>query len=164
MLFANDKQKKNWHFEKVREKMEGIWSPFFSFRLWRCVETSQSYYLRKKKNYIKHTCAPSLINRKHISSAVYFAQTHLPNPALSAALFQTASGFKNKWRALPFIMFRTLFFPEAGMWTGMCCCSATAQRVKNLPCYQVPGKRPELAKQEDREIKWGSLRKAGGNA
>lgn len=49
---------------------------------------------------------------KHITLAasVYYAQTHLPNPALSSALSQRASGFKNKWRAWPFIMFRTLFF------------------------------------------------------
>ena len=34
-------------------------------------------------------------------------------------------------------------FPEAGMWTGMCCCSASAQREKNLSCYHAGGKERE---------------------
>lgn len=47
----------------------------------------------------KHTCTHTdSCKHKHVSLTVSFsyAQTHLPNPALSAALFQRASGFKNK--------------------------------------------------------------------
>lgn len=63
----------------------------------------------KNRKTHKH---PDSCKHKHITLtvSVSYAQTHLPNPALSSALFQQANGFKNKWRAWPFIMFRTLFF------------------------------------------------------
>lgn len=73
------------------------------------VSSSHCHYHREKQKTHMHTDS---CKHKHIPLTVFFsyAQTHLPNPALSAALFQRASGFENKWRAWPFIMFRTLFF------------------------------------------------------
>lgn len=73
------------------------------------VSSSRCHYRREKQKTHMYTDS---CKHKHIPLTVSFccAQTHLPNPALSAALFQRASGFKNKWRAWPFIMFRTLFF------------------------------------------------------
>lgn len=42
-------------------------------------------------------------------------------------------------------------FPEAGMWTGMCCCAARAQREKNLPCYHAREKKKRGAERQERE-------------
>lgn len=90
---------------------------------------------------------------KHITltASVYYVQTHLPNPALSSALFRPASGFKNKWRAWPFIMFRTLFFLrlECGQECVVALLTLTYQAI------MLQKKRREM--QEDR--RWRSIKK-----
>lgn len=54
-------------------------------------------------------------------------------------------------------------FPEAGMRTGMCCCSASAQREKNLSCYHAPAKRRErMRKERERRVMQGSWGWRGG--
>lgn len=48
-------------------------------------------------------------------------------------------------------------FPEAGMRTGMCCCSASAQREKNLSCYHALAKRRErMRKERESRVTQGS--------
>lgn len=125
------------------------------------VSSSDCHYHREKQKTHMHTDS---CKHKHIPLTVSFscAQTHLPEPALSTALFQRASGFKNKWRAWPFIMFRTLFFLrlECGQ---ECVVALLALRGrKTYHAIMLEEKRREEGRRKRRE--WSShLKRSGGS-
>lgn len=101
----------DWRYEPIRVCLPcSLVPPFFTHLYFRScgwaeavwyvvggggVSSSHCHHRGEKQKTRMHTDS---CKHKHIPLTVSFCctQTHLPSPALSAALFQRASGFKNK--------------------------------------------------------------------